>query len=513
LKVLVIATDQQSREPWYEAFKDKMVSIDRANTAVEANDLFLSNLATEAPYQLVVLHHDQDSSDARQLMGYWRDQDLSFALIVIGNMRFFSDKALLDLGLMDVMAPDDNPQMLRNRLPFVFQAARAQQMLSLRAQILEESSRYHDPHKAISRAIQLISRNAPFYQTAFIAYTDREEEPIVQIYQDLDLEDQFWLEDLCSTRLPWLHEILSSGTRASEQGKTLVPIFSSRGWEGLLVFVVYQTDLFNPASAERFLDTLASSFHHLLEQVRHNQRAQKLARRKSLVFSILSKDIKNMFLEGAEEIDLIQTQAESLFGTEEDWIDQESFESLSQRIRRIREQFHFAQTLLEDLMDMHRIDEGMLVLQAKPFDLKGQIEIMLKTLQRRFKAKGINCLLSFQTKVTHTIEADEDKLKKALFNIFHFLFKHGEDRSKITLISQMEPTGTHLITLSMGTPLKGGLDPQTLFKVGGDYTELQGERFRLYICRKVIQAHEGRLWADLHEGKWRILIRLRKKMT
>jgi signal transduction histidine kinase len=86
-----------------------------------------------------------------------------------------------------------------------------------------------------------------------------------------------------------------------------------------------------------------------------------------------------------------------------------------------------------------------------------------------------------------------------ILNAVEAMSRVGEHARELLITTQQSPTEDVLVTVRDSGP---GIDPENLERVFESFytTKPGGVGIGLSICRSIIEAHGGRLWADANEG-------------
>ncbi len=169
--------------------------------------------------------------------------------------------------------------------------------------------------------------------------------------------------------------------------------------------------------------------------------------------------------------------------------------------RQWTENMHAAATrltkLVEELLDVSRIEEGRVELKRQPVDVKAAVTAVLVnfgilTPAHRFEQR-------YREPIPPLL-ADPDKLTQVLTNLISNAIKYSPNGGPIT-ISVTAADGT--VRLSV-TDQGLGLPPEELPRIFERFHRVQEEARRqipgtglgLYITRRLVELQEGRIWAE-----------------
>lgn len=481
MKILIIADEEARKKSWFSMFNTPELEIEPVQTVFEANDLFLSGLALGQSYPLVVFHHGQNSADALQLIKYWRIQEPSIAVLYVCKDRADATENLKDIGIIDTIVEDEGVDILKNHFRFLLQGTKDRQILGIKTQILEDPANLNDPANAVSKALAIIVNQSAIGAAAFVQFTDKQEEPILQIANSLDMTDQLWLDDLCSNAEDSLLKYLQDKRMQVIGQRYLFPIYSSRGWEGLLIFILKEDRAVNPTD----LESLAKTMHFLLERVRVNQELQRKISEKTTYISLLSDTLKSSLKESAQQLELLKIIT----------LEEKALELTTKAENQVTRGIY----LLNDIVELARIDDGLMVLLSQPVDLFERIQHAVKQVIMSAEEKQIDIQYENCSEAPIIIDADIKKMEQVFYNLLFFLVQNSEKNDCIKVSVFEGSKGLTFVKLSGMIHTQTRSDYQKLFERPESGYLLDENKVSLFICKKFINAHEGKIYAELHE--------------
>lgn len=490
--MLLIADPFDVLEPYAAVLENEGHHVDRAQSGIEANDLILTGLAVASPYELIILHHSQNKEDTRQLIGYWRNQDPFLPLILISLPQTVTDDELRSLGLLDCIPEDVPVEQAKSRLDLIQQTIALGATFRLRADILERPATMTDPLQAVDRALDLILQRLTVRAVAFVSYTAVVNEPIVQITNNLEIFDQNWLDDVCEQ--PWhsIEPILEANRmvfECTESPRYLFPISSTRGWEGLLVFFAPDTGrtTMDPILAGQYT-TIAEGLKFMLEHVRTRESLAHARQSKSEYMSILSERIRQPMSGLQDTCDLLLMI--------------ESEDRVRDMANKINHNAKMAANMLKDVIELGRIDDGMLVIHPQPISLQTFLEELVNDLELLFAEKNLRVLFERSQDADFSVNGDPNKLTRVFSNLLTNAVRFSPQDASITIAFEVGIDDWIRVSVTDQGP---GLAPgqaETIFErpQNTHSSSITEQGIGLYLCRKFITAHDGRIWVESDPG-------------
>lgn len=156
-----------------------------------------------------------------------------------------------------------------------------------------------------------------------------------------------------------------------------------------------------------------------------------------------------------------------------------------------------AQTI-QDILNASNIKTGKVTMDMKPFDFKTLIDTIVGNLKPNADAKGVALTLTEPSEPV-MLTGDQTQLENAIKNLVDNTIKYTPQGS-ITITLTKDDRLIRFKTEDTGV----GITPEDmkhLFTEGGHGTESQkvnvdSTGFGLYIVKNIIEAHNGKVWAE-----------------
>lgn len=146
--------------------------------------------------------------------------------------------------------------------------------------------------------------------------------------------------------------------------------------------------------------------------------------------------------------------------------------------------------LIDSLLDLRRIEAGKMSFDFANTD----IVTMLNELVEEFKPLALEKHLDFSFKPdlpSVIVKADSQKLRQVFQNLIDNAIKYTESGFvKITL----EPKQDHIKLCVSDSGI--GVAPNLLPNLFQEFVTTNGSGFGLYVARKIVEAHNGKIWAE-----------------
>lgn len=156
-------------------------------------------------------------------------------------------------------------------------------------------------------------------------------------------------------------------------------------------------------------------------------------------------------------------------------------------------------SLINDILDLSKVEAGKMELELSMFDLKSVIE----RAHVMFKEKAMRSSINFRTEIEEGIgyiTADERKIKQVLINLLGNAFKFTPAGGTVTVaVRKLSDAGDFIEISISDTGI--GISPEDQEKLFQPFQQIEssltkthgGTGLGLHICRQFIRLHEGRI--------------------
>ena len=159
------------------------------------------------------------------------------------------------------------------------------------------------------------------------------------------------------------------------------------------------------------------------------------------------------------------------------------------------------QTLIGNILDVTRIESQTLIINKEQFDIRDLVSSVIEDYKDR--TKGSNIKLSIKNINNNNpifVEADGDRIIQVLSNLLSNSIKftnQGEISINLFEKIQDEGDGKTEVLVSV-TDTGSGINSEIFGRLFSKFASksYQGTGLGLFICKSIIQAHGGRIWAE-----------------
>lgn len=292
---------------------------------------------------------------------------------------------------------------------------------------------------------------------------------------------------------PGLRGLLSEGAFA------ILPLCSPARTVGLLCLGSPGRGSLSP-EARRTLEAIADEvgialdnailYRELREYVEELERANRELRgvdeMKSNFISAVTHELK-------QPLSLIGGYAQTLY----DYYDSLTYEEEMQALRVILERTRFLTSLVDDLLDLSLLEVGHIKLHKEEFDL---VELCSRLAEEYGdRGEGQPIVVDFPPDFPRLV-ADARRMEQVLSNLLSNAVKFSEGRGEIRICGEVSGDTARIRVMDQGV----GIDPVQMPRIFDRFYQADASTRRqypgvglgLFICRQLVEAHGGRIWAE-----------------
>lgn len=162
--------------------------------------------------------------------------------------------------------------------------------------------------------------------------------------------------------------------------------------------------------------------------------------------------------------------------------------------------------LLNDLMDIYRLEKGHLKPKMKTFEVREHFEDLIHLLVINAQTKGLKILCTIDSKVAAKIESDPVRISQITLNLLANALKFtNQGQVELTVSSHMKGEQNYLNIAVADTGIGISIDEMKMlfqpFIQGKSDTEILGNGLGLAISRELCQLLDGNMSAHSVVGK------------
>ena len=170
-------------------------------------------------------------------------------------------------------------------------------------------------------------------------------------------------------------------------------------------------------------------------------------------------------------------------------------------VRRIQGEIDRMNSMVEDLLELARLEGGQAMLDTAPVDLGSLMEDVRAQYRAQADAKSIKVGISVEESLPGVL-GDEEKLRQVLSNLLENALKFTSVEGEITLSARVEPRAITVSITDNGVGIPEEHLPhifERFYKVDRSRRD-GGTGLGLAIVKHIVQAHGGEVWVESREG-------------
>ncbi len=178
--------------------------------------------------------------------------------------------------------------------------------------------------------------------------------------------------------------------------------------------------------------------------------------------------------------------------------------SIQRYYSNIRTQVNNLSGLINDLFELSQLETGQVKLQVEPVNLNDLVSDVVEAMQAQAKAKQIALSGQFSESLP-IVQAELAKIQRVLYNLVQNAIRHTGPAGTISLETKAVPEGVQVDVIDSGE----GISPDDLPRVFDQFfrgeksrsRETGGSGLGLAIAKRIIEAHQGRIWVESQAGQ------------
>jgi signal transduction histidine kinase/BarA-like signal transduction histidine kinase len=184
-------------------------------------------------------------------------------------------------------------------------------------------------------------------------------------------------------------------------------------------------------------------------------------------------------------------------------------EKIKRYLDKTEEAGHRLMTLINDVLDMSKIESGKLQISENAFDYVKMINNAVNVINDKAQDKRIAVKIIYKTPITHTVWADELRISQIIVNFLSNAVKFTPELGTITLTTEVftAENGDRLRVSCTDTGI--GINEEAKSKLFNSFEQADNSITRRYggtglglaICRQIVGLMGGEIGVDSTEGE------------
>ena len=159
------------------------------------------------------------------------------------------------------------------------------------------------------------------------------------------------------------------------------------------------------------------------------------------------------------------------------------------------------QTLIDNILDVTRIESQTLILNKESFNIRELISSVIEDYKDRIKGTNVQLILKNNNNNNPIfVEADRDRIIQVLSNLLSNAIKFTDQGEiSINLFERQDNENHERKEVIVSVADTGsGINSEIFSRLFSKFASksFQGTGLGLFICKSIIQAHGGRIWAE-----------------
>jgi signal transduction histidine kinase len=160
-------------------------------------------------------------------------------------------------------------------------------------------------------------------------------------------------------------------------------------------------------------------------------------------------------------------------------------------------------SLINDILDLSKIEAGHMELEPTDFDLPSAIDNALTLVRERATRRGITVGRTVDEHLG-TIRGDERKVKQVLLNLLSNALKFTPEGGRIDVGGRLDGEMVEVSVADTGVGI-AATDQEAVFEefrqVGAAERKAEGTGLGLALSRKFVELHRGKIWVQSEVGR------------
>ncbi|MDQ3868206.1 MAG: HAMP domain-containing histidine kinase, partial [Thermoproteota archaeon] len=248
-------------------------------------------------------------------------------------------------------------------------------------------------------------------------------------------------------------------------------------------FVVYSNSKVGIDSSKAFFELLWNERIHY-EKLREYERLKEIQKMKDEFINVAAHELRT-------PIQPILGLSEVLYAKIKDTKQRQLLDTITRNAKRL-------QRLTDDILDVTKIESQSLKLNKERFDLNELISNIIDSYRNYIEKDNVHVKLLYEPNNKGNniyVEADRGRLIQVISNLLSNAIKFTKEGNIYIIITEDKDNQQVIVSVKdTGTGIDSEILPRLFSKFASK--SFQGTGLGLFICKSIIEAHGGKIWAE-----------------
>ena len=169
-------------------------------------------------------------------------------------------------------------------------------------------------------------------------------------------------------------------------------------------------------------------------------------------------------------------------------------------------------TMVEELLEFNKMEDGRFTLQIEPMDLQAEFEDAIYTYREYLRQEGIELEYHGEEEIP-PVSGDPERLKQVFCNILDNAAKHGGSGKKIVAAIQQNGGYAEIKIRDFGPGVLPEELPHLKYMFYKGSSKARGSGIGLAVCEEIVTRHNGSLILENAEPPGGLLVTIRLPLS
>jgi signal transduction histidine kinase len=159
-------------------------------------------------------------------------------------------------------------------------------------------------------------------------------------------------------------------------------------------------------------------------------------------------------------------------------------------------------SLINDVLDLSKVEAGQIELEVAPFSLREAVERGVVMVRERASKNGVALAAEIEPEV-QVVSGDERRIRQILFNLLSNAVKFTPAGGRIDVSARLVDEEIQLAVADTGP----GIPPEDIDRIFEEFQQTDagakqrdGTGLGLALSKRLVELHGGRIWAESEVG-------------